>query len=155
MLRALYYHCFSLFCHISCKWFARLRHQWLVCFSTESLKIMVLLNKTINTSCQLNFTTSPTPSSLWAFLSLSFPSLHPAFLHPTSPLPTPAVLMHFHPQRWRAESCNYPSVCEMNHWATDWAAWWETSILSSLTECSQPTAPYLCWCPGLAWVHTQ
>lgn len=71
------------------------------------------------------------------------------------PLPTLAVLIQFHPQRWRADSYNYPSVCEMNHWAADWAAWWETSILSRATECSQPSTSSLCRCPGLARVHAQ
>lgn len=51
---------------------------------------------------------------------------------PQLPLPT----LRFGPQRWRADSYNYPSVCEMNHWVADWAAWWETSILSGTTLCS-------------------
>lgn len=89
------------------------------------------------------------------FLLTDF-SLCVDFLHQYHPslFPTLASLMQFHPQRWRADSYNYPSVCEMNHWAADWAAWWETSILSSTTECSPPSTPSLCWCPGLARVHT-
>lgn len=38
----------------------------------------------------------------------------------------------------------------MNHWVADWAAWWETSILSGTTECAQASPSSLCWCPGLA-----
>ena len=135
--------------------------QWLVCFIAKSLKTQFFLSKIFNTSCQLNFTTSPTPSSLLSLLSLCFHSHTSHFIlasctsyHPP-PLPTLALPMQFHPQRWRAEPYNYPSVCEMNHWAADWAAWWETSILNSSSECSQPSASSLCWCPGLACVHTQ
>lgn len=93
-----------------------------------------------------------------SLFSLTHFSLRLCFLRqPTypPPLPTLAALMQFHPQRWREDSYNYPSVCEMNHWAADWAAWWETSILSSTTECSQPSIPSLCSCPWLARVHTQ
>lgn len=39
---------------------------------------------------------------------------------------------------WEADSYNYPSVCEMNHWVGDWAAWWETSILSRVNEWAVP-----------------
>lgn len=65
------------------------------------------------------------------------------------PLPPPPTL-RFCPQRWRADSYNYPSACEMNHWVADWAAWWETSILSGTTECARASPSSLRWCPGLA-----
>lgn len=43
-----------------------LRQHCLFCFIVESL------NKTTDTSCQMNFTTSPTPSSPSSFMSLCF-----------------------------------------------------------------------------------
>ena len=109
---------------------------------------------------EFHYTSPPCRLCLFVFthslLTVSFCQNHrPSPPTPHSPLPTLAALMQFHPQRWRADSYNYPSVCEMNHWAADWAAWWETSILSSTTECSQPSTPSLCWCPGLAHVHTE
>lgn len=62
---------------------------------------------------------------------------------PRLPLPT----LPLGPQRWRADSYNYPSVCEMNHWVADWAAWWETSILSGSTECAPSSLSLMpgCW----------
>lgn len=43
----------------------------------------------------------------------------------------------------------------MNHWAADWAAWWETSILSSATECPQPSpSSPRCSCPGPARTYS-
>lgn len=144
-----------LLCHITCKWLTRLKQQWLVCFILESLNILLFLNKFVDTSyIHLNLVLHLhlCHSCLFVFTR----SLCLCFLRQTPPTPyspTLAALMQFHPQRWRADSYNYASVCEMNHWAADWAAWWETSILSSTTECSQPSTPSLCWCPGLAHVH--
>lgn len=137
-----------LWCSHSSDLFALLLCQWKYCFSP---------NKTIDNS-SIKFITSRSSSSPLSFLSLCFHLLtsHSVFAfsanHYPPPLPSLAALMQFHPQRWRADSYNYPSVCEMNHWAADWAAWWETSIVSSTTECSQPSTPSFCWCPGL--VHT-
>lgn len=133
--------------------------QWFICFIIESLKILLFLNKTIDNS-SIKFITSRSSSSSSSFLSLCFHVLtsHSVFAssanHRPAPLPTLAVLMQFHPQRWRADSYNYPSVCEMNHWAADWAAWWETSIVSCTTECSQPSTPSFCWKIGPGLVHT-
>lgn len=50
---------------------------------------------------------------------------------------------------WGADSYNYPSVCEMNHWVGDWAAWWETSILSRANEWAVPS-PHLSLCFSLS-----
>lgn len=149
------------FCFVtSCKCFAGFRRQWFVCFVTEPLiELNFSTNKTISISCQLISPTSPISSLLSSSLSLCFCSLTPhstlascTDLH-LLPLFSLALFVQFPPQRWGAESYNYPSVCEMNHWVTGWAARWETSILSSLTERSQPSPPSFCWCPGLARVH--
>lgn len=50
---------------------------------------------------------------------------------------------------WGADSYNYPSVCEMNHWVGDWAAWWETSILSRANKWAVPS-PHLSLCFSLS-----
>lgn len=50
---------------------------------------------------------------------------------------------------WGADSYNYPSVCEINHWVGDWAAWWETSILSWANEWAVPS-PHLSLCFNLS-----
>lgn len=86
-------------------------------------------------------------SCLFVLHSLTF---CPVFALPGKQPSPPFPTLRFSPQRWRADSYNYPSVCEMNHWVADWAAWWETSILSGTTECAQASPSSLCSCPGLA-----
>lgn len=145
---AVYFHCFFFFffLHVSCYGaytsVIYLLHSWV-------MENMAFPEQDHWQQLNVKFITSPTPSLRSSSLSLCFHSLtsHSVFAssakhHPLLP-PTLAALMQFHPQRWRADSYNYPSVCEMNHWAADWAAWWETSILSSTTECSQPSTPSL------------
>ncbi len=101
---------------------------------------------------------SPSHSSISSSL-LQLVALYPAIIHAGSclslvpPVSSTSSVLCQYPlslsRGWGADSYNYPSVCEMNHWVGDWAAWWETSILSLANEWAVPS-PHLSLCFNLS-----